>query len=65
MELIRHCIIDTNTNIVVNVIEYETEQTGVPTGMEDNFLAVRSDEGDIGGTYADGIVTNPVVEEEV
>ena len=65
MELIRHCIIDTNTNIVVNVIEYETEQTGVPSGMEDHFLAVRSDDGDIGGTYADGIITNPVVEEEV
>ena len=65
MELIVHCIIDTNTNMVVNVVEYETEQTGTPSGMEDNFIAVRSDEGAIGGTYANGIVTNPVVEEEV
>lgn len=34
MELIRHCIVDTSTNKVVNVIEYETEQTGIPPGFE-------------------------------
>jgi hypothetical protein len=32
--MIRHCIIDTNTNKVVNIINYETQQTGVPLGFE-------------------------------
>lgn len=34
MSLIKHCIVDTNTNKVVNIIEYEVEQTGVPPGFE-------------------------------
>ena len=55
----RHCIIDTNTNLVVNIIEYETEQTGVPPGLEAHLLCVKSDTGQIGGTYADGVITNP------
>jgi hypothetical protein len=59
MNLIRHCIIDTNTNLVVNIIEYETEQSGVPAGLEEHLLCVASDEGQIGGTYANGIITNP------
>lgn len=59
MSLIRHCIIDTNTNLVVNIIEYETEQTGVPAGLEEHLLCVKSDDGQIGGTYADGVITNP------
>jgi hypothetical protein len=59
MSLIRHCIIDTTTNLVVNIIEYETEQTGVPPGLEEHLLCVKSDKGEIGGTYADGVITNP------
>jgi len=59
MSLIRHCIIDTTTNTVVNIIEYETEQTGVPPGLEEHLLCVASNEGQIGGTYADGVITNP------
>jgi hypothetical protein len=59
MELIRHCIIDTNTNLVVNIIEYETEQTGVPAGLEQHLLCVASSDGQIGGTYENGIITNP------
>jgi len=59
MSLIRHCIVDTNTNIVVNIIDYETEQTGIPPGLENNLLCVKSDTGEIGGTYADGVITNP------
>jgi hypothetical protein len=57
--MIRHCIIDTNTNIVVNIIDYGTEQTGIPPGLEDHLLCVKSDTGQIGGTYADGVITNP------
>jgi hypothetical protein len=59
MSLIRHCIIDTTTNLVVNIIDYETEQTGVPLGLEENLLCVKSNTGEIGGTYADGVITNP------
>jgi hypothetical protein len=57
--MIRHCIIDTKTNIVVNIIDYETEQTGIPPGLEDHLLCVKSDMGQIGGSYADGVITNP------
>lgn len=57
--MIRHCIIDTNTNLVVNIIEYETEQTGVPSGLEEHLLCVKSDTGEIGGTYENGVITNP------
>ena len=59
MSLIRHCIIDTNTNLVVNIIDYETEQTGIPAGLETYLLCVKSEEGQIGGTYANGVITNP------
>ena len=58
MSLIRHCIIDTTTNLVVNIIDYETEQTGVPAGLETHLLCVKSDTGEIGGTYANGVITN-------
>jgi len=59
MNLIKHCIIDTTTNLVVNIIEYETEQTGVPPGLETHLLCVKSDTGEIGGTYENGVITNP------
>jgi hypothetical protein len=54
MNLIRHCIVDTNTNLVVNVIEYETVQTGVPPGLEDHLLCVADDIAGIDWTYVDG-----------
>ncbi len=57
--MIRHCIIDTNTNLVVNIIDYETEQTGIPAGLEEHLLCVKSDKGQIGGTYNNGNITNP------
>jgi hypothetical protein len=57
--MIRHCIIDTNTNLVVNIIDYETEQTGIPAGLKEHLLCVKSDTGEIGGAYADGVITNP------
>ena len=59
MSLIRHCIIDTTTNLVVNIIDYETEQTSVPPGLEAHLLCVKSDTGEIGGTYENGVITNP------
>jgi hypothetical protein len=54
--LIRHVILKDNT--VVNVIEYETLQTGCPEGLED-VVAMASDEGQIGWLYANGIFTDP------
>jgi len=57
MTLIRHCIVDTNTNIVVNIIDYETVQTGVAPGFESNFICVASEVGQITDTYQNGIFT--------
>lgn len=59
MNLIRHCILDAS-NTVVNVIEYETLQTGCPEGLED-VIAMASDEGQIGDSYSNGIFTSPIV----
>ena len=58
--MIRHCIIDINTNLVVNIVEYETEHTGLPEGLESHLLCVANETGEIGGTYnQDGTITNP------
>jgi hypothetical protein len=54
--LIRHAIL--KGNVVVNVIAYETIQTGCPEGLED-VIAIASDEGQIGWVYANGTFTNP------
>lgn len=57
MNLIRHAIVDTNTNKVVNVVEYETEQTGIPPGFEIDFpqlLCIKSDTANTGDDYIDG-----------
>ena len=54
--LIRHVIL--KDNVVVNVIEYETKQTGCPEGLE-NVIALASDEGQIGWTYANNTFTDP------
>ena len=55
-DLIRHVIL--KDNVVVNVIEYETIQNGCPEGLED-VIALASDEGQIGWTYANGTFTDP------
>ena len=34
MNLIRHCIINTTTNLVENIVEYEEIKSGVPLGFE-------------------------------
>jgi hypothetical protein len=57
MTLIKHAIVDTDTNKVVNLIEYETEQVGVPPGFESeapHLLCVVSGSADIGMDYIDG-----------
>lgn len=57
MELIRHCIVDTNTNKVVNVVEYETEQTGVPPGFEEeqpDWVCIAEEVAGPGWDYVDG-----------
>jgi hypothetical protein len=54
--LVRHVIL--KDNVVVNVIEYETLQTGCPEGLED-VIALASDEGQIGWTYDNGTFTDP------
>ena len=63
MNLIRHCIIDKNTNTVVNIIEYDTIQTKIPPGLDSNLLCVQSDTGEINGIYENGVITNPIVVE--
>ena len=55
--MIKHCIVDTNTNKVVNIIEYETQQNGVPPGFESeapHLLCVANDEAGIGWDYVNG-----------
>jgi len=54
--LIRHVIL--KDNVVVNVIEYDTMQTGCPKGLED-VIALASDEGQIGWNYSNGVFTDP------
>jgi len=54
--LIRHVIL--KDNVVVNVIEYESVQTGCPEGLED-VIALASEEGQIGWTYANNTFTDP------
>lgn len=58
MPFIRHCIIDTNTNIVINIIDYETVQTELPLGLEPHLLCIPSETGQINGTYDNGVITN-------
>jgi len=65
MNNIRHCIIDTTTNIVINIIDYETEQTGIPPGLDSNLLCIPSNDGQIGGVYDNGIITNPPSQESI
>lgn len=69
MSLIKHCIVDTITNKVVNVIEYETEQTGIPPGFESeqpHWLCVANDVAGIDWDYVDGqFVDNRPVPEPI
>ena len=55
MSLIRHCIVDTNTNLIVNIIDYETEQTGIPPRLESNLICIKNDDNYIGDSYNNGV----------
>lgn len=55
--MIRHCIVDTRINKVVNIIDYETQQTGVPAGFETEasyLLCVANAEAGIDWDYVNG-----------
>lgn len=63
MNLIRHCIVDTKINEIVNIIEYETEINGIPLGLDENLLCFPSNIGDIGDEYINNeIILKPVVD---
>jgi hypothetical protein len=51
--------------VVVNTIEYLEQPTTPPSGFEDGYVAIQSDEASIGWTYANGKFTNPVPIEPV
>lgn len=57
--MFRTCIVNLDTNLVENIIEYETEQTGTPPGLASNLLCVPSNTGVIGAEYVDGTIVNP------
>jgi hypothetical protein len=59
MELFKHCIVDTEKNMVVNVIEYEEIKTGVPPGMREPLICVYDPLGTIGAKYENGKIINP------
>ena len=64
--MFRHCIINTTTNLVENIVEYEEIKSGVPSGFENHYICVASDDGQMGATYnQDGTFTNPPVEEGI
>ncbi len=68
MDLVKHCIVDTRTNTVVNIVEYETEQTGIPLGFEESapyLLCVASSEAGIGWDYVDGLLVNNIPVQEI
>lgn len=52
--MIRCAIIDTATDYVINVVEYETVPEGTPPGFKDGIIAVASDSAGPGDTYNSG-----------
>ena len=51
-------------NIVVNIIEYESQPATPPDGFEDGYVAVQADNVSIGWTYANGQFTDPSPQQE-
>lgn len=47
----RYAIIDSNQNVVVNVVDYDTVPGNPPPGFASNFIAVQSDTGQIGDSW--------------
>ena len=63
MNLIKHCIINTTTNLVENIVEYNEIKTGVPLGFSNDYICVASEDAQMGATYnQDGTFTNLPVE---
>ena len=58
MNLIKHCIIDTSTNLVVNIVAYPEIETH-PAGFSDSYICIASEDGQIGASYIDGGIVNP------
>jgi hypothetical protein len=46
-------------NLVVNVIEYESQPTTPPPGFEDGYVAIQADAVSPGWHYIDGKFVNP------
>lgn len=64
--MFRHAIINTTTNLVENIVEYEEIKSGVPSGFENHYICVASEDAKMGATYnQDGTFTNPPVEEGI
>ena len=68
--MIKHCIVDTRVNKVVNVIDYATKQEGIPPGFEleaPYLLCVENNDAGIDWDYVDGVFVDnrPVVHFEV
>lgn len=53
--MFRTCIVDTSSNLVVNIVEYETLQTGIPPGLDDSLLCVQNEKNNIGDAYTNGV----------
>jgi len=46
-------------DVVVNIIEYESQPTTPPPGFESGHVAIQADNVSIGWTYANSTFTNP------
>jgi hypothetical protein len=58
--MFRTCIIDLTKELVINIIDYETEQTETPLGFSDTYLCIPSENGQIGDKYINGeIIKSP------
>lgn len=55
----RYAIINRNTNLVENLIEYETSPSVPPAGFDDNFIAIADDISSPGWRYENGVLMNP------
>jgi hypothetical protein len=51
--------------VVVNTIEYAEQPTAPPPGFENGYVAIQSNEANIGWTYENGKFTNPAPIEPV
>lgn len=58
--MFRTCIVDLAAWRVVNIVEYEELQTGMPPGMEGGFLAVPSESAQIGWAWDGTALSDPV-----